>query len=144
MWLYCTVFSTISLYLTKLYVTQSFAKASSVTYSEIRQIFSNSTEAAVSTVKYTVIYTYTYCIKHSIQASCSHHLSAFTMQLIHLFTLTCKFGLKGQSHEEFWKLLSTLDPQNQPSFYCTVYIFVSGAVKALNQIRKWLSRRKNQ
>ena len=37
-----TKFSTISLYLTKLYVTLSFAIASSGTYSEIRQNFSNS------------------------------------------------------------------------------------------------------
>ena len=42
--LYVTIFSTISLYLTKLYVTQSFALASSVTYSEIRQNFSNSVQ----------------------------------------------------------------------------------------------------
>ena len=42
-------FSTISLYATKLYVTQSFAIASSVTYSEIFQKFSN----RVLTVQYT-------------------------------------------------------------------------------------------
>ena len=40
--LYVTKFSTISHYLTKLYVTYSFAIASSVTYSEIRQKLSNS------------------------------------------------------------------------------------------------------
>ena len=37
--LYATRFSTISLYLTKLYVTQSFAISSSVTYSKICQTF---------------------------------------------------------------------------------------------------------
>ena len=40
--LYAYVTKTISLHLTKLYVTRSFALASSVTYSEIRQNFSNS------------------------------------------------------------------------------------------------------
>ena len=40
--LYVTKVSTISLHLTKLYVTQSFAIASSVTYSEICKCFSNS------------------------------------------------------------------------------------------------------
>ena len=39
-----TKFSNISLYLTKLYVTLSFASASSVKYSEIRQNFSKSAE----------------------------------------------------------------------------------------------------
>ena len=39
---YVTKFFTISLYLTKLYVTESFAIASSITYSEIRQNLSNS------------------------------------------------------------------------------------------------------
>ena len=38
-WRYVTKFSTISLYLTKLYVTNSFAIASSVKYSEICQNF---------------------------------------------------------------------------------------------------------
>ena len=37
--LYMTIFSTISLYLTKRYVIQSFAIASTVTYSEIRHTF---------------------------------------------------------------------------------------------------------
>ena len=40
--LYVTKFLTFSLYLTKLNVTERFAIASSVTYSEIRQNFSNS------------------------------------------------------------------------------------------------------
>ena len=40
--LYVTKFSTISLNLTKLYITQSFAIASFVTFSEIRKICSNS------------------------------------------------------------------------------------------------------
>ena len=37
-----TKFNTISLYLAKIFLTQSFALASSVAYSEIRQNFSNS------------------------------------------------------------------------------------------------------
>ena len=40
--LYMTTFSTISLYLTKLYVTQSFSIAPSVTFSEIHHNFSTS------------------------------------------------------------------------------------------------------
>ena len=40
-WMYVAKFSTISLYLTKLYVTSSFAIASSVKYGEIRQNFLN-------------------------------------------------------------------------------------------------------
>ena len=46
-----TKFSTISLYMTKLYVTQNFDNiASSVTYSEIRQNFSNSVRADVKNI----------------------------------------------------------------------------------------------
>ena len=45
-----TKISTISLYLTKLYVTQSFAIASSVTYSEIRQNLSDSVQARVQSL----------------------------------------------------------------------------------------------
>ena len=44
--MYVTKFSTISFYLTKLYVTLSFAIASSVTYSEIRQNLFKSEQGA--------------------------------------------------------------------------------------------------
>ena len=49
--LYVNKFSTISLYPTKLYVTWSFVIASSVTISEIRQIFSNSVVCSLGLCK---------------------------------------------------------------------------------------------
>ena len=47
---YVTKCSTIFLYLTKLYVTYSFAIASSVTYSEIRQHFSDSARVWITDI----------------------------------------------------------------------------------------------